>query len=68
MFARGEAAGVALVAGTTNQLIVADPILLAANRQGESAILANDGHLGEAGHRRVADVLAAAILRYPSTE
>jgi hypothetical protein len=57
-----------LVAGTTNQLIVADPILLAAHRQGESAILANDGHLGEAGHRRVADVLAAAILRYPSTE
>jgi lysophospholipase L1-like esterase len=58
----------ALVAGTVNQLIVADPVLLAAHRQGESVILANDGHLGEAGHRHIADVLAAAILRYQPAE
>jgi lysophospholipase L1-like esterase len=58
----------ALVAGTMNQLIVTDPILLAAHQRGESAILANDGHLGEAGHRGVAEVLAAAILRYQPAE
>ncbi len=56
----------ALVADSTNQLIVADPILLDAQQHGQAAILAEDGHLGEGGHRRVAEALTAAVLRYDS--
>jgi hypothetical protein len=44
-------------------LIVADPFLAAANVRGEQPYLANDGHLGETGHRLVAEALAAAVLR-----
>ncbi|HEY2387816.1 MAG TPA: GDSL-type esterase/lipase family protein [Candidatus Binatia bacterium] len=57
----------ALVAGTRNQLLVTDSILLAAHQRGESAILAGDGHLGEDGHRLVAEALSAAVLRALST-
>ncbi len=53
----------ALVADTPNQLVVADPILLASHRRGESAILAGDGHLGADGHRLIAEALATAVLR-----
>ncbi len=53
----------AIVAGTRNQLVVADPLLVAAESRGEATFLANDGHLSPAGHRVVADALAAAVLR-----
>jgi len=53
----------ALVAGTKNQLLVTDSILLAAHQRGESAILAGDGHLGEDGHRLIAEALATVVLR-----
>jgi lysophospholipase L1-like esterase len=51
-----------LVANGPNQLIVADPLLAAANSRGEEPYLAHDGHLGETGHRLVAHALTAAVL------
>jgi hypothetical protein len=56
-----------LVTGTTNQLIVADPLLLAAERRGETTFLAHDGHLSAAGHRVIADALVPAVLRYDAS-
>ncbi len=63
VYAQVVAAFGALVAGTTNQLVVADPLLLAAETRGEATFLAGDGHLSPAGHRVVAAALAAAVLR-----
>ena len=53
-----------LVAGSTNQLIVTDTLLRDVASRGGEPYLAHDGHLAPAGHRAVADALAAALLRY----
>ncbi len=53
-----------LVAGTPNQLIVADQALRDVAARGVAPFLLHDGHLSAAGHRAVADVLAPAVLRY----
>jgi lysophospholipase L1-like esterase len=50
------------VAGTRNRLIVADPLLLAAERAGRRTYLAADGHLSRDGHELIATALASAIL------
>jgi lysophospholipase L1-like esterase len=57
-----------LVAGGTNQLIVSDTMLRDVAAHGGEPYLAHDGHLAPAGHRVVADALAAAVLRYEDHE
>ncbi len=57
------AAARAMTAGTGNQLIVADPLLLAVERAGRPVYLAHDGHLSAEGHGVITAALAPAVLR-----